>query len=73
MTTQCQHYWVIETADGPISNGVCQACGETREFQNSIPFLVNGQEKTMKESKEIIEGRKRHRQQTMLVPYGLEG
>ena len=33
---QCRHHWLIEPANGPISQGVCQNCLETREFQNSI-------------------------------------
>jgi len=34
---QCHHYWIIEIADGPKSRGVCQYCGETRDFLNTIP------------------------------------
>ena len=30
----CVHHWQIDIADGPRSNGVCQKCGATREFQN---------------------------------------
>lgn len=33
---QCCHHWIIETAEGPVSRGVCQICHESREFQNSI-------------------------------------
>ena len=33
---QCMHYWVIQPADGPVSPGVCQTCGETREFKNYV-------------------------------------
>ncbi len=32
----CCHHWIIETANGPISRGVCQICLESREFKNSI-------------------------------------
>ncbi len=32
----CQHHWVIEPANGPISWGVCQVCDEGQEFKNSI-------------------------------------
>jgi hypothetical protein len=35
VSTDCRHYWVIEAADGPISNGVCKICGEKRKFYNS--------------------------------------
>jgi len=30
----CRHHWVIQPADGPVSNGSCQICGENREFKN---------------------------------------
>ena len=33
----CRHHWVIETADGPTSRGVCRRCGMVKEFMNSIP------------------------------------
>ena len=33
---ECCHHWDIETADGPISVGVCRNCLETRDFKNSI-------------------------------------
>lgn len=33
---QCMHYWVIQPATGPVSPGVCQTCGETREFKNYV-------------------------------------
>lgn len=32
----CRHYWIIDTAQGPVSKGVCQYCHEVKEFQNSI-------------------------------------
>ena len=31
----CTHHWVIERSNGPVSDGVCQRCGEKREFMNS--------------------------------------
>ena len=31
----CAHHWVIDSANGPYSEGRCQRCGETREFRNS--------------------------------------
>ncbi len=35
ITTQCTHHWLIETADGPVSRGVCRFCREERGFDNS--------------------------------------
>ena len=39
-TTQCAHHWIIETADGPVSKGECQLCGEEREFSKSAGFMA---------------------------------
>jgi hypothetical protein len=32
----CAHFWMIDAPNGPISNGTCKHCKQTREFQNSI-------------------------------------
>ena len=32
---ECTHHWVIDRPNGPLSEGVCQRCGEEREFFNS--------------------------------------
>ena len=32
----CQHIWIIQPATGPLSDGVCESCGESKEFQNYI-------------------------------------
>ena len=32
----CVHYWIIDIPSGPVSNGVCRRCGETREFSNYV-------------------------------------
>ncbi len=33
----CHHHWLIESACGPTSRGVCKNCGQTRDFFNAIP------------------------------------
>ena len=33
---QCRHHWIIEAAEGPLSQGVCQNCREVKDFHNSI-------------------------------------
>jgi hypothetical protein len=38
--TDCQHHWVIEPANGPVSRGVCKLCQEVRDFGNSIDKSV---------------------------------
>ena len=32
----CAHYWVIEPANGPVSQGTCQNCLEVRDFKNFV-------------------------------------
>ena len=32
--TDCVHYWIIEVAAGPRSDGVCRRCGVRRQFDN---------------------------------------
>jgi hypothetical protein len=33
----CRHYWVIEVANGPASQGQCKYCGVKKEFFNAFP------------------------------------
>ena len=35
IANKCAHHWVIDRANGPMSEGVCRRCGEKREFTNS--------------------------------------
>ena len=42
VVSTCRHHWVIQPADGPVSNGVCQVCGETREFKNYVESATWG-------------------------------
>ena len=32
----CAHYWIIEPANGPVSQGQCQNCSEVRDFKNFV-------------------------------------
>ena len=32
----CTHYWVIDSANGPVSRGVCKLCHAARGFENSV-------------------------------------
>ena len=38
----CRHHWAIQPADGPVSNGSCQICGENREFKNYVESATGG-------------------------------
>jgi hypothetical protein len=42
----CRHYWVIQPATGPMSQGVCQHCGESREFKNYVEASTWGDDKS---------------------------
>lgn len=42
IVSECRHHWVIQPADGPVSNGACQICGETREFKNYVESATWG-------------------------------
>ena len=33
---KCNHYWIIETALGLTSRGVCKLCGAEKIFDNSL-------------------------------------
>ena len=39
---QCRHHWVIQPAMGPVSQGMCQSCGEEREFKNYVEAATWG-------------------------------
>ncbi|MSQ22352.1 MAG: hypothetical protein EXR53_03460 [Dehalococcoidia bacterium] len=32
----CRHYWIIDSAGGPTSKGVCRTCGVQRQFKNYL-------------------------------------
>ena len=38
ITLECKHHWIIDSPNGPISEGVCELCGVRQEFKNSIPI-----------------------------------
>ena len=38
----CRHHWVIQPADGPVSNGSCKICGENRKFKNYVESATWG-------------------------------
>ena len=40
----CRHHWIIEAPTGPVSNGVCQVCGQVREFKNYIESAFSGED-----------------------------
>lgn len=44
----CSHHWVIDSANGPISRGVCRLCQEVREFENSPNIQLWGNGPTSK-------------------------
>ena len=53
----CQHHWVIQEADGPISVGLCRECGEIKEFKNYLEASHWGDDKSRSESRASLLGR----------------
>jgi len=41
ISAECKHHWIIATANGPVSEGVCQRCGEEKSFINSVEFAYS--------------------------------
>jgi hypothetical protein len=35
-TATCHHFWLIEPALGPTSQGVCKLCGQKKTFLNIV-------------------------------------
>ena len=42
----CNHFWVIEIANGPRSRGKCKFCGESKDFYNSITDINDPKRKS---------------------------
>jgi len=40
----CHHHWMIESADGPVSTGVCKLCGARKDFRNHLPDCLQATE-----------------------------
>lgn len=38
----CRHHWVIQPADGPVSQGSCRSCGAVKEFKNYVESAAWG-------------------------------
>ena len=51
---QCCHHWVIQPATGPVSSGVCQICGEVREFKNYVEASTWGDDKGASRTKKVV-------------------
>ncbi len=51
---QCCHHWSIQPATGPLSSGVCQVCGEVREFKNYVEASTWGDDKGASRTKKAV-------------------
>ncbi len=45
---ECHPYWVIDSASGPTSRGICKRCGAQREFFNSLYAIIANREALLK-------------------------
>ena len=62
---ECCHHWIIEVALGPLSKGVCKACGEERLFRNQLRWSelapVKGNDRReASESPNLVQQREYH-------------
>ncbi len=51
---QCCHHWVIQPATGPVCSGLCQVCGEVREFKNYVEASTWGDDKGASRTKKVV-------------------
>jgi hypothetical protein len=53
----CCHHWVIQAATGPVSQGECQKCHQTRYFENFVerPEWGSRQDGTLPGSPPLVE------------------
>ncbi|KKN75621.1 hypothetical protein LCGC14_0378590 [marine sediment metagenome] len=73
----CIHNWTIETPSGPTSWGVCQVCGQVREFKNSIPgdqswFHSNTTDEEKELQVETLKSKRAYKSENIGLPYALE-
>jgi hypothetical protein len=47
---ECNHHWVIDSAEGPTSRGRCKLCGSERSFLNQYQDLRGDSEKRKAEA-----------------------
>ena len=40
MTKQCNHFWILELANGPDSSAECRHCGVSNSFHNSGDLAI---------------------------------
>ena len=53
----CQHHWVIQDGDGPVSTGTCRLCGAFKEFRNYLEASHWGDDRSRTESRASLLGR----------------
>ena len=61
-TARCQHYWMIEPAEGRTSSGECLLCGEKKIFPNYISDCLIDNDREKFEEWLAKEGRKARKQ-----------
>ena len=53
----CQHHWVIQDSDGPMSQGICRVCGEFKQFKNYLANSHWGESVPRNESRTSLLGK----------------
>ena len=44
-TEDCVHHWIIDPANGPVSEGRCKKCGARKDFFNAFEGTAWGVDK----------------------------
>ncbi len=50
----CRHHWVIQPADGPVSQGSCRSCGAVKEFKNYVESAAWGDNRAAARAKSAV-------------------
>ena len=45
----CQHYWILDSPNGPLSRGLCRDCGEEKDFPNYIEASWRGNDVSLEQ------------------------
>ena len=73
----CQHYYILEPANGPVSIGVCKLCAVVKEFLNAIPgdqswFHSNTTDEEKELQTKTTKSKRAYKSENIGLPYALD-
>ena len=65
-TEDCVHHWIIDSPNGPVSEGRCEKCGARRHFFNALEgaawnHMIDGEVKEAEAARRAREARRTKR------------